>query len=80
MAVVPGSLECALYEGHEVKPRGKGLLTVHMADRAPEGLLRALEALFSMGKRVAPDPRSGHHQTTATRRTQLQPPAGHSRP
>ena len=43
---MPGITERALLEGHTLQTLGEGPLLAFPGGRAPEGLLRALEALF----------------------------------
>ena len=53
---IPGATEGALLEGHTLQPMGEGPLLAFPAGRAPEGLLRALEALFPVGDRAVGGP------------------------
>ena len=49
VTMVPGVTKHALFEGHTLKPMDGGPLLANPAGRVPEGLLRALKALFPAG-------------------------------
>ena len=56
VVLVLGTTERAPLEGHTLQPICEGPLLAFLAGRAPQGLLRALEALFPMGDRAADEP------------------------
>ena len=46
MVLAHGTTECMLLEGHTLQPLGEGPLLAFLVGRSPEGLLRAVAALF----------------------------------